>query len=547
VKSTPAVASVFFNGRLYTVDESLPWASAVAVGGGRFAAVGDDESVLALAGPGARRIDLEGRLVLPGLCDAHIHFYDWCLARRAVPLADCSSLEDMVARVGKWAARAGGRGWITGRGWNESVWSENVRPTRPDLDPVTGPDRPAIFWRSDMHCAVANSAALAVAGIGPDTADPDGGLIGRDEEGRPNGLLWELAINLVMAAMPEPSPQELVEAFEDGQAELHRMGITAIHDQRMKDQSEGPLALDAYQRLRREGRLKLRLNCNIAVHDLDHLAALGLRGGLGDDYLRLGHIKLFADGTMGSQTAWMLEAYEGRAPDERGLNVSPLAEMAAGIRRAAARGFPASVHAIGDRANREVLDLFEELARGGPQPHIPHRIEHVQIIHPDDRHRLAALNLTASVQPYHVVDDMATAERVLGRRAGRAYNFRTLAGAGTLLALGSDAPVVPPNPFHGIHAALFRCHPDQMDSGPWYGDECLTLPQAIYGYTMGAASAAGWQGTIGSISPGKRADMVVLDRDLFRLVEDGQVGRALGDAKAALTLFDGEVVYEGGN
>jgi hypothetical protein len=359
-------------------------------------------------------------------------------------------------------------------------------------------------------------------------------------------LLLELAINLVADQMPDPDPELVAEALENGMAELHRLGVTAVHDQRMKGQGDGPLALAAYQRLNRQGRLALRLTCNIAAHDLEHVEALGLSSGLGDDYLRLGHIKLFTDGSMGSKTAWMLEAYEAGPEGDAhntGVNVTPPAQMADEIRRAAEAGFPASVHAIGDRANRVVLDIFEELASSGPQPPIPHRIEHVQILDPADGPRLAANHITASVQPVHAIDDMETAERVLGSRADRVYNFQSLAQSGALLALGSDAPVADPSPFLGLHAAVCRQRPGQMALGPWHGEQALTLPQAIYGYSLGAARAAGWHETIGSIQPGKRADITVLDRDLFAIVDVGVTGSEIADTQVVMTVFDGRVVY----
>ncbi|MGD8857107.1 MAG: amidohydrolase [Chloroflexota bacterium] len=539
---------ILHNGKVYTVDKGRPWVSAVACRGGTIVGVGDDEEMLALAGPDTEVIDLAGRLALPGLCDAHIHFYYWSLARRFAPVAGCGSKAEMLDNCRRWMDTALPDGWVIGWGWNENLWPDRSLPTRDDLDAVIGLTRPALLWRTDMHAAVANSAALRAAGIGDDTPDPDGGIIVRDENGRATGLLLELAINLAADRMPDPDPELTTAALREGMAELHRMGVTAVHDQRMKGQGDGPLALAAYQSLNRRGRLALRLNCNIAAHDLAHVEALGLASGLGDDYLRLGHIKLFTDGSMGSRTAWMLAPYEPGAEDNTqntGVNVTPPEQMAAEIRRAAAAGFPASVHAIGDKAIRVVLDIFEELAQGGPQPPVPHRIEHVQILHPADAPRLAANNITASVQPVHAIDDMETAERVLGARADRVYNFQSLAQSGALLALGSDAPVADPSPFLGIHAAVCRQRPGQMADGPWYGDEALNLEQTIYGYTLGAARAAGWQETIGSITPGKRADMVVLDRDLFAIVAQGVTGSEVADTQVEITVFDGRIVYMG--
>jgi predicted amidohydrolase YtcJ len=534
---------ILHNGRIYTVDSARPWAEAVAVSGPWITAVGGNDEILALAGPQTKLIDWHGRLVLPGFCDAHIHFYDWSLARRQVLLAGSADKAEMLARIKARAAQTAA-GWLIGRGWNEVGWSDRSLPTRDDLDAVTGPDRPAIFWRSDMHSAVTNSAALQTAGITPATPDPAGGVIGRDAGGRPNGILWELAINQVMDQMPLPPATEIDGAIREGMAELRRVGVTAVHDQRMKGQSDGPRALAAYQRLRQAGELRLRVNCNIAAHDLPHLAALGLRGGLGDDYLRLGHVKFFTDGTMGSRTAWMLQPFVPEQPgaeDNYGVILTPPAQMAAEFRQAIALGFPISVHAIGDRANRVCLDIFEELLPQMPATAVPHRIEHVQIIDPADIPRLANLGITTSVQPVHATEDMDMAELVLGERASRVYNFQSLAATGVLLALGSDAPVVDVNPFLGVHAAVCRQRVERMPAPPWYGDERLTLEQTIYGFTLGAARAAGWDQTIGSITAGKRADLIALDRNLFDLVAAGISGDELAATQVELLIFDGVV------
>lgn len=538
---------VLHHARIFTVDSDMPWAEAVAITGNRITAVGLNDDILSLAGQKTELIHLNGRLLLPGLCDAHIHLYYWSLARKLVNFANCHSRDEMLARIGRWLEDAPPDLWASGWGWNEVSWPDKRLPTRQDLDAVTGLDRPAIFWRSDMHAAVANTAALQTAGITESLADPPGGIIGRDENGRPNGLLLELAINLVLEKMPDWPHEFLDQALAESMTELNRLGITAVHDQRMKDQEDGPPALAAYQRLHNKRSLTLRINCNIAAHHAHHLADLGLYYGFGDDYLRLGHIKLFTDGSMGSRTAWMLAPYEKEGPDDpdnAGVNVSPPDEIAAIFRSAVAARFPISIHAIGDRANRTVLDIFEELIASGPQPVVPHRIEHVQIIDPDDLPRLAELNITASVQPLHVLDDMETAEHVLGSRADRVYRFKSLLESGALLALGSDAPVADPNPFLGIHAAVYRQKPANMDAAAWYGAERLTMAQTIEGYTLAAAKAAGWEKISGSVSPGKLADLIVLDRDLFALEAEGITGSEIAETEVEMTVFDGQIVYQ---
>ncbi|MCB0130535.1 MAG: amidohydrolase [Caldilineaceae bacterium] len=535
------------NATIYTLDDDRPWASAVAVRKHRIIAVGKDDEIMAFAGPQTDILNLDGQLVLPGLCDAHIHFFDWSLSLREVQLADCTSKTEMLARIADRAATTPRGEWITGRGWNESRWGATDFPTAADLDGATGPDQPALFWRSDMHGAVANHAALALAGITATTMDPPGGVIDHDATGEPTGFLREMAIALVANQIPPISDQELEEAMQAGMATLHRHGITAIHDQRMKDHGDGPRALAAYQRLYEKKQLQLRVNCNIAAHDLPHLAALALRYGFGNDYLRVGHVKVFTDGSLGTRTAWMLAPFAKLQPDEAdnfGVSVTPPEQMAAEFRAATALGFPISVHAIGDRANRVVLDIFEEMASAGLTPPVPHRIEHVQIIDRDDLPRLARLNVTASVQPVHAIDDRDTADLLMGPRGAQMYNFRTLLEHGTLCAYGSDAPVADANPFVGIHAALTRQRVEEMAQPAWYPEECITLKQALYGYTMGAARAAGWEARIGSIEVGKRADLIVLDRDIFELAAGGIQGNELSSTQIELTIFDGNIVYQ---
>ncbi len=385
-----------------------------------------------------------------------------------------------------------------------------------------------------------------MAGISAATPDPDGGVIDRDREGNPTGVLRELAIAPVADCIRKPSETELENALINGMRTLHSLGVTAIHDQRMKDQDDGPRMLAAYRRLREQGRLKLRVNCNIAAHDLPHLAGLGLRSGFGDDYLRLGHVKLFTDGSLGTRTAWMLAPFEMLDPDEAentGVNVTPPAQMAKEFRQATELGFPISVHAIGDRANRTVLDIFEELADAGLEPPLPHRIEHVQIIDPIDLPRLAGLGITASVQPIHATDDIDTANRYMGARGANMYNFRSLLDLGTLSVYGSDAPVADVNPYAGMQAAVTRQRPERIDQPAWYADECISIEQAITGYTKAGPEAAGWQSVIGTIEPGKRADLVVLDRDLLTVAANGISADEIAGAQVEMTIFDGEIVY----
>lgn len=537
---------VLYNARIYTVDSTLPWAEAIAIQDPSICAVGSNSAVRALADGQTRQIDMQGRLVLPGLCDAHIHLYEWAMNLARPQLAAARSRAEMLAMIQKYANKRSPSDWVYCQGWNESWWGEYEFFTAQELDTVTQPGQPAIAFRSDMHIAVANSAALALAGITRATVDPAGGLIDRDASGQPTGVLRELATKLVTAHILPVTEAELQAAIQNATRHLHSLGITAIHDQRIKDGSEGAPMLAIYTRLDQGHALELRVNCNIAAHQLPALHALGLRGGFGNEYLHLGHVKVFSDGSLGSRTAWMLEPFLPQfagEPDNFGVNVTPPEQMAAEFRLAQELGFPISVHAIGDRANRVVLDLFEELAPHFSPLAIPNRIEHVQTIDPSDLPRLAQLNITASVQPIHLTDDRDLTDHYWGKRARNTYAFRSLHEAGARLAFGSDAPVADPNPFLGIHAALTRHQP--YDGRPaWQPQERLSLDRIIHAYTLGAAEAAGWQSTIGSLSPGKRADLIVLDRDLFALAQDPIRMDDIAATKIMSTMFDGRFVYD---
>ncbi|MGD8598517.1 MAG: amidohydrolase [Anaerolineae bacterium] len=522
------------NGDFYTQDPGQPNAQAVAIREGRFVAVGSSAQIRELVPPGGRTIDLEGRRVLPGLSDAHLHLYDWSLGLQRLQLASVRSRAELRQRLAQRAGLTQPGDWILGGGWNETRWPVPRMPTRVDLDAVT-PEHPAILWRSDLHLAVANTLALGQAGIASDTPDPADGVIDRDATGQPTGVLRELAINLVRDVIPPPTGREALDAIEHGIGELHRLGLTGIHDYRLMGGADGPPAFGAYQRLSSLGKLDLRLWMQLPGERLDEVLELGLRSGFGDACLRIGHLKLFADGGQGARTAWMLEPYQDTGTC--GMPLMPVEELADAVRRAEQAGLAVAVHAIGDRANRQVLDLFE---RGESSPGaIPHRMEHVQNIRPDDVVRLGRLGIVASVQPIHVTDDIAVIEGSVGERSRFAYPFRDMLDAGVPLALGSDAPVADPNPLWGIHAAVTRQCRDGLPVGGWYPAQRLTIAEAIWGYTMGAAQASGRQAELGSITPGKLADLVVLDRDI--LTADAM---EIAHCQVIMTVFDGRVVFE---
>jgi len=527
---------ILHNARIYSVDPALPWAEAVACQGGRIQAVGRDDEILPLAGPGTRRIDAKGRLVLPGLIDSHVHFLNYAIRQQEVSLFGVRQVEEVRRRVRQAVERAAPGGWVQGWGWDEIHW--DVKPHCALLDDIA-PRTPVLLRRMCMHSWWVNSAVLQLAGITRQTPDPPESRIERDSSGEPTGVLREWnALQLVEPCIPRPDAATLQGWLRQAMADAHRLGLTGIHDQRV--QAEGQQSFRMYQELIRQDQFDLRMHMNIAADHLADASRLGLQAGFGDERLWMGHVKAFADGSMGSRTATMLEPFEGE-PDNTGVEVMPPGEIEQLACQAEEAGWRLAVHAIGDRAVRQVLDIFGRLReQPARRPAFPmaHRIEHVQTIHPDDMPRLGRYGVLASVQPVHLMTDWPTAERVWGRRARNTYAFRSLLNQGARLVMGSDAPVAPLNPMLGIYAAVTRQDDRGEPEGGWYPEERLSVAEAVYGFTMAPASASGRQHFQGSITPGKWADLVVLDRNLFEIP-----AAEIKEAQVCLTVFDGRVVY----
>ncbi|GBC61225.1 amidohydrolase [Desulfonema ishimotonii] len=537
---------IAINGNIQTQNPQRPRAEALAVCGGRISAVGDTAEIRAMARPGTQVIDLKGRLTLPGFTESHIHFYDWSVGRKWPEISAVRSLGELLsvvrAAAGDPAKREVSGGWIIGQGWNESGWPEGRMPNRDDLDRVAG-QRPVILWRSDLHLAVASSRALSLAGITAQTPDPDQGVICRDKTGRPTGILQDLAINRVKAEIPAVTEAEAMSAMTDAMSALHALGITGIHDLRLMDGTEGPPCFRALQRLNAENRLRLRVWTCIPGHLMDDAIRLGLRTGMGDDMLRIGHVKLFSDGGLGAHTAWMSEPF---ADGSCGIPLRPMSDIADMLRRAEGAGLAVAVHAIGDRANRELIRVFEQLERERPESahhtrsRVPHRMEHLQLMQTEDIERLARLDIVGSVQPRQATDDIILTDRELGERGRLAYRFRDMLTHGIPLTFGSDCPVTAPDPLSGIHAAVTRQREDGTPEGGWYPEQRIRVAQAIHGYTVGPAKATGQWADAGSLTPGKLADFVVTDRDI-RTADPGEIP----ETRVVLTVLGGNVVYEG--
>lgn len=524
---------ILYNARIYTLDPSQPIASAMAIEHGHILAVGRDSDILALARGNPEMENLEGRVVLPGLIDAHLHLQYLALSFQQV---DCETATraECLRRVAERAARTPQNAWVLGHGWNQNVWPEGFG-TAQDLDAAAG-GRPVFLTAKSLHAAWVSSAALYLAGIDATTPDPPGGRIQRDAQGEPTGILFESAVEWVQHRIPQPGVREVAQAIAEAQRRLWQMGITGVHD---FDQRTCFMAL---QQLRREGKLRLRVLKSLPYDLLEEAIALGIGSHLGDDWLRIGSVKLFADGALGPQTAAMFEPYLGKK--DRGLlflNAEQVFEIG---RKAAQVGLSLAVHAIGDRANAEVLDGLERLRHqeaSSGWPHLRHRIEHVQLLRAEDLGRLAALDIIASVQPIHATSDMEMAERYWGPRSATAYAYRSLLEKGTRLALGSDAPVESPNPFWGIYAATTRRR-ITGEPGPegWYPQQRLTLQQAIEGYTLGPAYAAGMEDRIGRLKAGYLADLIVLNADPWQCPAEN-----LYAIRPQATMVGGEWVWRG--
>ena len=504
-------------------------ANALLVRGEWIEAVGDLDDLCALA-PTAEVLEFPGATITPGLTDSHIHMTEWAIARTEVDLGKARSVDDAVQRIRDGLPRRGG--WLLGRGWNANTWGGGY-PTRELLDQAV-PDRPAAFQSHDMHALWVNSRALEIAGIGQDTADPDGGRIVRDDRGAPTGMLLENAGQLVVRRIPAPSDQDVVTAVAAAQDQLHKYGITAIHSFPGFHLIE-PQPLRILQRLHEQERLRLRVLQHIALDQLDEAIHLGLRSGLGGNWIRIGAVKMFLDGTLGSRTAWMRRSYEGAA--DCGVRVLPESDFRAAVTRAAAAGLSSTVHAIGDAAVSLAFDvLTADDAQAGT---LPNRIEHVQCC-PEDRFAFAArAGVVCSMQPCHLISDWRTADRHWGaERAKTTYAFRTLLRHGAIIACGSDAPVEPCDPRLGFFAATERQDLEQQPSDGWFADERIGMLEVLHGYTTGPAIAAGRGERQGLLAPGAFADLAVWDRDPL-----ATAGTDLLDLRVRATMVGGHLLH----
>ncbi len=527
---------VFHNGVLHTLDPRYPDPTALAVTGKYISALGSDGDIVALAGPDTRVINLEGRLLLPGFWDTHFHFFEWAKNLDSLELAKAESFSQMAAMVEQRAVLVEPGTWILGQGFNESEWPENKMPHRHDLDRAA-PGHPVCIWRCDCHLAVANSMALELAGIDKQFTPPEGAVVERDDSGEPTGILKELAPNLITARVPELGRDRLMDNLETATARAHRLGLTAIHDVRLMGGEDGAQSLATWQQFHRQGRLKLRCHVSLPGERIDQACDLGLTTGFGDETLRIGWVKFFADGGMGARTGWMTQPYLDAGC---GMPLTPVAEIERGVAMADRAGLSCMVHAIGDRACREMISMFSRVeALGQSRCALSHRLEHIQMILPEDLGRMSRLKrLAASCQPNNLSLDISMIDQCAGERGKYAYALKSIAETGLPLMLNSDAPVADPNPFAGIYSAVTRKRMNQTPKEGWYPQHRLSVEAAVRAYTLTPAQVSGCGHILGSLTPGKLADLVVADRDIFNIDPD-----TLAHTRVCWTLFNGEIVY----
>ncbi|MBU6367738.1 MAG: amidohydrolase [Gemmatimonadetes bacterium] len=509
----PPADLIVTNARVYTADDARPRVEAFAVRDGRFVFAGSALEAAALRGPATRVVDAGGETVIPGMTDAHAHLAGLAETLRSVDLVGTRSLEEVIARVAARAKALPAGTWITGRGWDQNAWGDTRFPAHEALSAAV-PDHPVFLGRVDGHAAFVNAAAMRRAGLTRATRDPEGGRLLRDAAGAPTGVLIDRAQEMVERAIPAPTAAETRQGVTDAIAVMHRWGLTGMHDA-----GASRALIDLYDDMARGGQLPLRLYVMIGDDSaaLAHFFAKGPVAGAHDGRLWVRAVKLYADGAMGSRGAALLEPYSDD-PNNTGLLLSAPAHIRDVAARALAAGFQVNTHAIGDRGNRVVLDAYAAALAARPVADHRFRVEHAQILHSDDIPRFAQLGVIPSMQASHQSSDMYWVGKRLGpTRLLGAYAWRSLLESGVVIPNGSDFPVEAVNPLISFHAAIARQDARDWPAGGWFAEQKMTRDEALKGMTLWPAYAAFQEGELGSITPGKRADFVVLDQDIMRV------------------------------
>jgi predicted amidohydrolase YtcJ len=526
---------ILLSGKIWTADPARPSVEALAVRGGRIAAVGSNAEIQKLRGEKTRVLDAAGRRVVPGFIDSHTHMTMGGFNLLAIDLRHTTDEADFTRRLGEFARTRPAGQWITDGAWDHQQWVMPRLPTRALLDPVTQ-DRPVCLSRLDGHMMVCNSLALKLAKITRETPDPPGGVIVRDPSGEPTGVLKDAAMDAVTAVRPPRSVSEILEALRAAVKHAAKNGVTSV-----QDLPGGPADLDAWEKLRAAGEMTVRVNYRVSLSRWeiarDRRAALG-----NDEWLRIGGVKGFADGSLGSGTALFFEPYTDDARNSGVFSAEaiPLSNMEERVAAADRAGLQVEIHAIGDRANAEILDLFERVVKSNGPKDRRFRIEHVQHLRPADIPRFSTLGVVASMQPYHAIDDGRWAEKRIGReRCKTSYAFRSLLDSKARLVFGSDWDVAPLSPISGIDAAVNRRTIDGRNPNGWFPEQRIGVEEALRAYTSEAAWAAFEEKDKGSLSSGRLADFAILSADPLSIAPE-QISRI----EVVKTVVGGRPVFE---
>jgi predicted amidohydrolase YtcJ len=535
---------IFVHGKVWTGVPAQEWVEAVAVSGDKIVAAGSSEAMLKLAAPDAKVVELHGRLMLPGFNDAHVHVPWGGEQIVSVHLTDAASQAEFRRRIAEFAKTAPKGRWIENGSWDHERWTPVALPNHQLIDDVT-PDNPVAVTRTDGHMLLANALAMKLAGVDRNTKDVPGGVIGRDAEGNPTGIFKDAAVQLILSKIPQESETQIEEDFLAAQKVARENGVTSFQDMAYLEDKLGAEKLQALQSLQRAGKLKIRVAENFTLANAPLMAALGIEADFKDGLFHIGGLKSFADGGLGASTAWFYEPYldtPAGAPPNRGIAGSQLQDEAkfyAEIKAADQAGLQLITHAIGDRANDEILNMYERLEKEDGVRDRRLRIEHAQHLKPADIGRFASLHVVASVQPYHAIDDGRWAEKRIGlERIKSTYAFKSLMDSGAVVAFGSDWPVAPLSPLIGIYAAVTRRTIDGKNPNGWQPQEKVSVAQAVKAYTWSAAYAEGEEKVKGTIEPGKYADLIVLEKDIFT-IDPVQIEAVRVDS----TYLGGELIY----
>jgi predicted amidohydrolase YtcJ len=532
----PAADLVITNAKVWTVDKSRPSAQAVAILGERIVAVGTNADIEAWRGAKTRTIDAQGKLLLPGFDDAHVHFISGGSQLDYVQLNDAGSAQEFARRIGEKARSAKAGEWILGGDWDETKWTPSAIPTKESIDAVT-PNTPVFVNRYDGHMGLANSAALKLANITKDTPDPPGGTIVRDAQGNPTGALKDAAMDYLAKVIPALTHDQRLHAAKRALAHAAALGVTSVQDMN-PDYAD----VAVYSELRERGELTTRIYAAPLIPQVEDQAKMGIRHAFGDSVLRVGAVKAYADGSLGSGTAYFFEPFTDQ-PGNYGLlseGMQPVSLMRQRMMAADAAGIQICAHAIGDRGISMILDLYTEIAQAHGTADRRWRIEHAQHMAEKDFSRFAQLKVIASVQPYHAIDDGRWAEQRIGHdRASRTYAFRTFLKNGVRLALGTDWNVAPLNPMMTVYAAVTRATLDGKNPNGWFPEQKLSVAETVEAYTMGSAYAEFQEKEKGSITTGKLADMVLLSDDILS-IEPAKIR----EVRVLKTIVGGKVIWD---